>query len=151
MQCGGPSRALRPYILRLCLVGLWLLQKLLWVVGCGKTAVRKQLWEKQKTVWLNGCGFWKNISHLHTDPTRHRHKNIFFHLPSIFLAHISPCNQGRGGQSGRGAVTQARRLGGHRTGERRPDFVEQGRGCWSPQPGGRISPGKGAAAGARGY
>jgi hypothetical protein len=38
--------------LRLCLVGLWFLKKLLWAVGCGKVAVRKQLWEKQKTVWL---------------------------------------------------------------------------------------------------
>jgi hypothetical protein len=27
-------------------------EKLLWAVGCGKVAVRKQLWEKQKTVWL---------------------------------------------------------------------------------------------------
>jgi hypothetical protein len=27
-------------------------EKLLWVVSCGKAAVRKQLWEKQKTVWL---------------------------------------------------------------------------------------------------
>jgi hypothetical protein len=34
------------------LVGLWLLKKLLWAVGCGKAAVRKQLWERQKTVWL---------------------------------------------------------------------------------------------------
>jgi hypothetical protein len=39
-------------VIRLCLVGLWLLKKFLWAVGCGKAAVRKQLWEKQKTVWL---------------------------------------------------------------------------------------------------
>jgi hypothetical protein len=40
-----------------CLVGLWLLKKLLWAVGCEKAAVEKQSWEKQKTVWLGGYDF----------------------------------------------------------------------------------------------
>jgi hypothetical protein len=59
-----------------CLVGLWLLQKLLQVVGYGKVVVWKAEDRLVELLWL----LEKNISHLHVDPTRHRHKNIFFHL-----------------------------------------------------------------------
>jgi hypothetical protein len=74
-------------------------------------------------------------------PMCHRHNNVFFHLPSLFLASHLLILSNRG-PDGRTSSAGARQLGGCRTGVWWLDLTDQGRDCQS-------SPDRGAVDGAR--